>query len=910
MKKTTFLLLLFITKAISYAQIVTTNPVIVTDDYNGAVEVIYDATQGTAGLKDYTGDVYAHTGVFTNLSPTIWKYAPVWGDNSPKYKLSPLGNNKWKLLITPNIISYYGIPANETVTTLCFVFRSADKTKEGKDVGGADIFVPVYKAGLNVIFISPSSNKSVPTGTTIDFSVVSTQVANLNLYLDNQLKKSATSASTLSYSHTFTSQGDFTFVASATVGDKTVYDTVKINVPKPVVSEPRPTGVQPGINYIDNNTVTLVLHAPFKSSVYVVGEFNDWTKLNAYQMKKDGEYWWLTISGLTAGKLYAYQYLVDDNIKISDPFTELVLDPWNDKWINEKYPIYPNLKPYPEGKTEGLAATFQINKPTYNWEAPNFITPNRENMVIYELLLRDFTSERSLEAAIEKLDYLKNLGITAVELMPIQEFDGNNSWGYNPNHYFAPDKAYGSPEMYKKFIDECHKRGIAVILDIVLNHATGNHPYAKLWWNSTLSKTTTQNPYFNVDAPHPYSVFHDFNHTYTGTKDLFKRMIQYWITEYKIDGYRLDLTKGFTQTQSTEATASNYDQSRIDILTEYYNAAKAVKSDVMFILEHFCTATEENALAYKGMYLWRNVNNAYSQAAMGYQTDSNFSPMNAGPRQWVGFAESHDEERNFYKVKTYGTGTLKTDSILRLKRIPLTIAFNVLIPGPKMIWEFGELGYDYSIDASGGRVEPKPVPWNWLNLENRKEAYNAVSKIITLRRLYPDAFTKGSFGLNIAQTDWANGRRIALTHNDLNMVALGNFTTGTITAYPNFQKTGTWYNLLTGEELNVTNTGMSITMQQGELLIFTDRQVNFPNAIEKNEVDNNLSIAFPTITKGMVYITNTQTLQKITLLDLQGKELKVIRNDNEVDLSDYRPGIYLIKTESLNGSNFQKIIKQ
>ena len=909
MKKFTLTLLVFLMSTIAWSQIITTNPTFITDDFTGQIEITYDASKGTAGLLNYTGDMYAHTGVFTEASPTTWVHAPAWGDNSAKYKLTSLGSNKWKLLITPNMSGYYGLTAGEKVTKLCFVFRSADKTKEGKDTGGADIFVPVYKAGLNVAFTTPASNQSVTMGTVINFAIGSTVPANLNLLINNESKKTATAATTLTYSHTFASPGDYTAIASATVGSLTVYDTVKINVPQPVIVEARPAGVKNGVNYIDNSTVTLVLYAPYKSNVYLIGEFNEWSQLNEYQMKKDGDYWWITLTGLTPGKMYAYQYFVDGSIKISDPYTELVLDPWNDKWINEYNNIYPNLKAYPEGKTEGLVATFQTDKPAYNWEVPTFTMSPRENAVIYELLLRDFTPEKSLEAAIGKLDYLKTLGITAIELMPIQEFDGNNSWGYNPNHYFAPDKAYGSPEMYKKFIDECHKRGIAVILDIVLNHATGINPYAKLWWNSAVSKTSSQNPFYNVDATHPYSVFHDFNHSFTGTKDMFKRMVQYWITEYKIDGYRLDLTKGLTQTVSNESTASNYDQSRIDNITEYYNAAKAVKSDVMFILEHFCADNEENQLAYKGMYLWRNVNNAFSQSAMGYQSDSDFGRMNSGPRNWVGYAESHDEERNFYKAKSFGAGTLSTDSIERIKRVPLNIAFTTLIPGPKMIWQFGEMGFDYSIDSNGGRTNPKPSAWGWLDLAHRKAASDASAKIISLRKMFPTAFTLGSFSMQIGASDWTQGRRIALTHADLNMVVLGNFQISTITANPNFQKTGIWYNLLTGQELNVSNTAMSISMQQGELLIYTDKKIDFSSGINDAEVDHSDYIAFPSFTQGKVYFKNPDKINGVKIYNLQGALLKSTRNVSEIDLTDFNSGMYIFKVDTTEGTKIQKVTR-
>src|SRR5665647_3922709 len=260
----------------------------------------------------------------------------------------------------------------------------------------------------------------------------------------------------------------------------------------------------------------------------------------------------------------------------------------------------------------------------------------------------------------------------------------------------------------------------------------------------------------NPVAPHGYSVLDDFNHSFTGTKEYFKRVLQYWITEYKVDGYRMDLTKGFTQNNSD----NTYDQSRIDNLSTYYDAVKAVKSDAMFILEHFCVSDEENNLAGKGMYLWRNMNNTYSQAAMGYQSSSDFGNMNTSPRQWVGYAESHDEERNFYQAKTYGTGNLKTDSIARVNRVPLNIAFTTLIPGPKMIYEFGEMGYDYSINSNGGRTNEKSSVWGWLNLAHRKAAADASAKIITLRKLYPTAFTQGNFALNVGLSDWGSGRRI------------------------------------------------------------------------------------------------------------------------------------------------------
>ena len=433
---------------------------------------------------------------------------------------------------------------------------------------------------------------------------------------------------------------------------------------------------------------------------------------------------------------------------------------------------------------------------------------------------------------------------------------------------------------------------------------------AALYWNSATSQTSATNPWFNVTATHPYSVFHDFNHEYKGTRDYFKRVLQYWIQEYKVDGYRLDLTKGFTQKISNEGNASNYDLSRINILTDYYQAAKTAKNDVMFILEHFCEYSEELELANRGMYLWRNVNNSFSQSAMGFASNSDFGGMNSNPRNWVGFAESHDEQRNFFKAKNSGAGLVKTDSLYRISRVPLNVAFATLIPGPKMLWQFQEMGYDYSIDDLGGRTSNKPSAWGWLNLAHRKAAYEASSKIITMRKLFPTAFTQGNFTLNVGIGDWDNGRRIALTHANLNLIVLGNFKDNvTITAFPNFPKTGSWYNVLTGEIYYVGSTNSPISIPAGQVMIFADRKINFDTAVENLQAEGFAEKLYPTYTTGKVFITDS-TPHAVSVYNMQGQLLKSEKNITEFDLTDFPSGIYLVKLDSFDGKYAGKVIKK
>lgn len=581
--------------------------------------------------------------------------------------------------------------------------------------------------------------------------------------------------------------------------------------PGEISYEARPAGVIDGINIISQTTVTLAFYdldknGGHKEYAYVIGDFNDWTVESAHQMKRDNDAgcWWITLEGLNPSKEYGFQYYTgtqaDGPMRLADAYTEKILDPSNDPYIPAS--TYPEAKDYPEGKTTGIVSTFRTVPQTYNWRVADYKTDNDENLVIYELLLRDFTESGDLNGAMEKLDYLRSMGVNAVELMPVQEFDANDSWGYNPCFYFAMDKAYGTKNMYKNFIDACHERGMAVILDVVYNHATGANPFARLYWNTADNKTAANNPWFNIDAPHPYSVFHDFNHESPLVRAFVKRNLAFLLEEYRIDGFRFDLTKGFTQNSSNDDTAANYDASRITILKDYNAAIKAISPDAVVILEHFAEEAEEKVLAEDGMKLWRNLNYAYQQAGMGWTEGSSFTALTTDGTtmpfgSWVGYMESHDEERVGYKQTMWGDGNLKTDLETRMKQLEVNAALFFTVPGPKLMWQFGEMGYDVSIDHNG-RTGRKPIRWEYLNEPERKALHDTYTQLITLRQDYPQFFGSDATLLewNVATNDWGNGRDISLTAIDgKRLYVVGNLTDAAITrALPS----GTWYDYFNG----------------------------------------------------------------------------------------------------------------
>ena len=215
-----------------------------------------------------------------------------------------------------------------------------------------------------------------------------------------------------------------------------------------------------------------------------MGDFNNWTvsSSNAMTNSTDGTRWWIQVDNLNPAAEYAYEYLIDGKIKVADPYSNKVLDSANDKYIPTS--VYPNIKAYPSGKGNGIVSDIQYSAPAYTWKTASFTRPSPKNLVVYELLVRDFVGTHSYQTLKDTLSYLVNLGVNAIELLPVNEFEGNDSWGYNSNFMFALDKYYGTPNDYKAFVDACHAKGIAVIQDIVLEDQFGSSPMVQMYWNA------------------------------------------------------------------------------------------------------------------------------------------------------------------------------------------------------------------------------------------------------------------------------------------------------------------------------------------------------------------------------------------------------------------------------------------
>ena len=816
-------------------------------DADGPCTIKFNAPNNSE-LFGYTGELYAHLGLIVDDE---WAFVPAdWGENIDKCKFTNLGENSWELKIEPSIREFFG--SGETpLTRLAIVIRSADGSLQ-------------------------------------------TRPDQFNSIKDNK------------------------------------YQLVPF-VPDPVVDEAMPADLKHGINIHDDNSVTFVLYAADKDGAmhdycYLVGDWNNFERVPEGIMKRDAAAgcWWLKVEGFDPDQEYRYNFRLGNppasDIVVSDPYTEIVYDQWNDQYID-------GAPAFPEG-AKALVSAFQINKPVYEWKHSDFKIEDKNDLVIYEMHFRDFTTSQDIAGAMAQLDYIENLGVNAIELMPIQEFDGNNSWGYNPNHWFALDKYYGTREEYKDFIDECHARDIAVIVDVVYNHATGSHTWAKMWWDGANNCTAENNPWFNVLPTHPYNVYHDMNHENEMVKEHVKRSLEYLLTEYDVDGFRFDLTKGFTQKKTDPDVGAwgRYDQSRVDILKGYADHIWSVNSDAVVIFEHLSDWDEEKVLAEHCIQLWRNVNHEYRTAVTGgagnfgnmYSTD----PFGG----FVGYMESHDEERICYGAGvdassvTWGIcGTLtnwssditmaadgvffsaknvtfKADDMFKIRKVgewddafnygastkgyklplnteyeltlgsgsqdmavpaagtydvyfslaakkvwlmeagkrpadpsvtpgggaaedPLTVAmrragasaaFFLTVPGPKMIWQFGEIGYDYSIDYNDRTGEKPVVTDQYMAVPARKALYDTYAALLKFRRENPRFFDSDA---SFTWTPSGNLKQITCTVDGKSFHVVGNFDKQNVTyTVPS----GTWTDYINGG----TVSG-SITLKEGEFRLLT-----------------------------------------------------------------------------------------
>lgn len=901
----------------TFAQIVKSSPAPLQESSTDVVLTFNAASnlsnKGLYNLSD-ASDVYAHIGVLTNKSTTEsdWQYVvtpwPQSGNdqaaNTDKNRLTKIAANTYTLAIG-DIRSYFGITDPDVkVNKLAMVFRTADGKRECKTADGGDITVDVVPEGFAIDFSQDFEGTTINANTSVTYLLQSTETADLTITVNGTKVAGQSGAKSLSTTYDFDTRGIYTVVASAVKGSDTLTKTLQMNYSQPSPAQDYPGGTPVmGTVRNDDGTVTFCLAAPGKTTAMLIGAWNDYMysdeSLMKYQDFEGNRYFWTTVGGLADDVWYPYYYCVDDTYNVADPYAHLILDCWSDKY--ERPEVWPDRPLYPYDKFSNvMMGVYRGDIDDYTFSP--FEIPNHDNLVVYELLFRDFTGVEdglaggvgTVRQAIAKIPYIKELGFNAVELMPVMEFNGTNSWGYNTNFYFAPDKAYGSPTDYKDFIEACHREGIAVILDIVFNQSDGLHPWYQLY-------PIASNPFYNQTAPHDYSVLNDWNQDNALVQQQWTDALRYWLTAYNVDGFRFDLVKGLGDNDSYKNGTEAYNQSRVDRMKRLHEVIKSVKPDGIHINEDLAGDKEETELGNDGQLQWANVNWTSCQFAMGWDDGDNdlsrFLATADGNRPWgstVSYAESHDEQRVGYKCGMWGNGAIKTDVGTMCARLGTLAVQMLMTPGPKMVWMFGELGDQQNTKNTddSNNTAPKMVDWRMLDDPDRAYLHDTYRAAIQLRMRNPDLFSRDAqFSASNMNSKFSSARVMRVATADKEIIVFINpavsgaskavAATSTIITPQAYQLA--WASPGFEPVLQGGGNSLSVQVPAGSYAIFASESTSGADNIEIT--------AKATAAGGRRVITIAGEYTSLSICDLAGRSITMAAQARQIPVS---PGIYLV----------------
>ena len=647
-----------------------------------------------------------------------------------------------------------------------------------------------------------------------------------------------------------------------------------------IVQADAPPGTQPGINYNADGSVTLALLAPYKKFVLIRGDFNNWNASETVMnMQQDG-LWWKTLN-LSPGT-YKYQYVVNGTLILADPFSPDV-----DWTINGHEDWHP----------ENAKTVLRVPKPQFNWTDGDYVTPAKADFVIYEVHIGDFSPSGKIQGLIDKLGYIKDLGITAIELMPNYEFPGGRSWGYNPSFYMAPESSYGTPDDFKRLVNEAHKIGIAVLMDMVYNHSDATCPLYQLYGTDY-----AQSPYYHA-VSNPWG-FPDFDHYKPATQRFVDRVNKYWMDDYHVDGFRFDYTRGYDETSEAGnlnllnrmATVAHINKPAAYLIAEHLPQDPAVATKTQMDAEWHDTFHDQmKANLREGQFEGNFYGNlAVTARAVDYSLDG-FTKTT----QVINYLESHDEQRIIWEVQT--NPAIGYDLALQKSRLGAAVLFTAA--GTPMMYMGEEFGMDTKKTLDWNKLK-----WNYLTQPKTKALYEYYKKIIQFRDNH-EALRKGSIQILkkfISQKTIVYERK----WNEQKIIVAANFSRAAQTVDIPLDGMEHWYEFLTDSDEGTADTLKSFNLPGSSARIFTNfrdwptkvmdhsESGTFPKSTElaqnyPNPFNGFTQISF-SVGSNDIKTAGSGARVTVTLYDLLGREVQILFQ------RDARPGNYRV---TWNGTN-------
>jgi 1,4-alpha-glucan branching enzyme len=563
---------------------------------------------------------------------------------------------------------------------------------------------------------------------------------------------------------------------------------------QPVTSAPLPA-------LLPTATVELSLFAPTLEAAALTGDFSRWQDL---PMVRDKAGNWRIALELPDGD-YAYQFHVPSRSWFYEPGT----------WVHVTDPKATRV----DGNTgKGIFRIRhgKVSVDEYQWKHDDKPLPANNELIIYELHVADFSGGEAdpwqrgkFKHVTEKLDYLVDLGINCIELLPIQEYPGEYAWGYTPQFLFAPESAYGPPEELKRLIDECHARGIRVIFDGVYNHASTETPLAQIdhdYWfhHDPKDRAMSWGPQYNYE-------FHDKAHDVMPARKFVHENIDFWVREYHIDGIRYDAAK---QLENFDAMKMMADTGRLAAgwsknADGHWTAGKPFINIAEYLPEtpdlvgppEAGGAGKPMDAAWHDSFFWTVADKTIAHGELDFEgVKACLQPLRKGftdCTQLVNYASNHDHLR----LMAHMAKSLVFD-VPAFQRAKLAATLVLTAVGIPMIW----MGEEFA-DYHGKAMDPQKIDWTLLANENNKALHAHYKRMIALRRTHPGLHgNELEFLFEHAADGLLVFTRFPKDAPDRKVLVIANLrdrahASYTVTNLPD----GRWKDWLTDEELTIEN---------------------------------------------------------------------------------------------------------
>jgi len=551
-------------------------------------------------------------------------------------------------------------------------------------------------------------------------------------------------------------------------------------------------------------SVPFQLFAPRNAAVTLVGSFSNWQPL---EMHKGNDGYFRTQVDLADG-VYQYQFRVQSQSWHLEP----------EQWVEVNDPYVTEID---QTTQRGMVRIKEGQRliDTYVWQHDEQALPPNQDVVIYEMHVSDFcgrdaavTLGNKFKRAIAKLDYLADLGINAVELMPVTEYAGNYRWGYLVRHFFAPESSYGTPEDLKRFIDECHARQIRVFIDGIYNHSDEASPLFSIdrdyWYHHGPhypdDPANYWGPEFNYDY---YDQAHDIKPAWKFIGDV----VRFWVQEYHIDGIRFDAVRQlanveFLQWIVQEAQTAAGEKPFYAIAEYIPDTAKITccaqgpmdscwhESFRYFLMPHLCGE----------LFDLEQLKEALDAKRQGY----------GGSTHVINYLASHDRERLLRELGDRGIFDAPAFQRAKLGAVILMTAMGI-----PMVWmgdEFGEF-----TAKTETTTKPNQLQWQLLEQAPNRELRNFYQQLIALRKQC-DALRSNNIEFFHENPDEKVFAYVRWNNQGAQVVILVNFSEQNLLDYqvPNFPNEQTWQAWLSDRPVEVQNNCLTTSLNAYEAKIF------------------------------------------------------------------------------------------